>query len=286
MTIAKILVPVCGEDSDAAALRTAVAAARPFASHVALFAIQQDPALAVPLVGVPLTPDAIAAIIDGQTRHADAAATRARATMRAVCADAGIAIVRKPERAGAPTCSFRQDWGDVASGIAAEAALSDLVVLGPICWSAREAFNAAFLDVLREVRRPLLVAHAEPRPPSRIAIGWDGSAAAAHAVSGAMPFLERARRVTILTVASRGYPAAPTAELEAYLIRHGVAAEHRTIDGGSAAAGGVLLAEAARLEADMLVAGAYGHDHLREALFGGTTETLAGGRVMPVLLAH
>ena len=284
MSIAKILVPVCGADSDASALATAIAAARPFASHIALFAIHEDPALAVPLVGVPLAPETIASIIEGQTLHGNDAAARARATMRAVCGREGVRVTPTPAHDDALTCSFRQYWGNVAVGIGNAAALSDLVVLGPICWDNPQAFNEAFLDVLRDVRRPILVARGAAREPKRIVIGWDGSAAAAHAVSAAMPFLERAEAVTILTVSCRGDVCPSTAPLGEYLARHGIVFTHREVDAGDTPAGEALLAAAK--DADLLVVGAYGHDHLRETLFGGATETLAGDTGVPVLLAH
>ncbi len=284
MSIAKILVPVSGAACDSTAIATAIAAARPFGSHIQLFAIHEDPALAVPLVGVPLAPDAIASIIEGQTRHGNDAATRARATMREVCGRESVRIVPAATRDAAPTCSFRQGWGNVAVGIGNAAALSDLVVLGPICWDNDQAFNEAFLDVLRDVRRPILVARGAPREPRHIVLGWDGSMAAANAVTSARPFLERAEAVTVVTVACRGAVCASVAPLGDYLARHGVAFDHREIDAGEASAGEALLAAAQ--DADLLVAGAYGHDHLGETIFGGATETLAAGAGLPVLLAH
>ncbi len=123
-----------------------------------------------------------------------------------------------------------------------------------------------------------------PREPRRIAIGWDGSDAAAHAVTAAMPFLERAEAVTVLTIACRGAVCPSIAPLADYLTRHGVVFVHREADAGDAPPGDALL-DAAK-GADLLVAGAYGHDHLGETFFGGATETLAGRAGMPVLLAH
>lgn len=287
MSIDTILVPVSGEASDAAAIKTAIAAAGPFASHIALIAIHEDPALAVPLLGEPLAAETIGAIIEGQTEHGNAAAARARATLRDVCAPAGIAILETPARGAKVSCSFAQVWDNVAVGIGNAAALSDLVVLGPIRWDAQEAFNAAFLDVLREVRKPLLVAHPQPRPPRHVAIGWNGSAPAARAVAAAMPFLERAARTSVITVDCAGDGCADTQDLEDYLTRHGVGFGRHRAEAATAAAAGEALADAAAgLGADLLVAGAYGHDHLREALFGGATEALSARCAMPVLLAH
>ena len=284
MTIARILVPVAGAECDLTAIAVAIAAARPFASHIVLLSIHEDPALAVPLVGVPLPSDAIESIIEGQTRHGNAAALRARATMRDICGREDIRIVPAAARGETPSCSFRQCWGNVAVGIGNEAALSDLVVLGPVCWDS--TFNEAFLEVLRDVRRPILVAREAARSPRHIAIGWDGSAAAAHAVAAAMPYLERADAVSVLTVARSSEACAPVAELGDYLIRHGVIFAHREFQTAGSSSGDALLDAAHTVGADLLVAGAFGHDNLREALFGGATQTLAGRAGMPVLLAH
>lgn len=285
MTIAKILVPVSGGDGDEAAIATAVCAAQTLCAHVAVLCVHEDPARAVPLVGVPLSAETVGAIVDGQTLHAAAAAAHARQALEAVCARASIPIAAAPERFERASCSFGQCLGEIAAGIARAAALSDLVVLNPIAWRSTPQFNAAFLDVLREVRRPVLVARrAPPERFGRIVIGWDGGAAAANAVHGAMDLLARAERVTIVSIGRNGEPGAPARELTDYLARHGIASTARAADAGRGGPAAALLREAAG--ADLIVAGAYGHDHLREALFGGTTETLAGNAGIPVLLAH
>ncbi len=287
MPIAKILVPVCGHASDAAAIATAFAAAKPFGAHVALLSVHEDPALAVPLVGVPLAAETIEAIMDGQTRAANAAADRSRGTMIALCESLDVANVAAPRFGEGASCSFVQDWGDVAVTIGNRAALSDLVVLGPIGWDNHPAFNTAFLDVLRDVRRPLLVAHGKPEGAfRRIAIGWDGGASAANAVQAAMDLLCAGERATIIAIAPRGQAAAPTRGLEDYLTRQGVAFDVVRRDCARGGAAEALIGEARAQGADLLVAGAYGHDHLSEALLGGATETLAAAASMPVLLAH
>ena len=280
MSIAKILVPVCGEDCDAAAIEAAIAAARPFGSHIELFAIHEDPALAVPMVGVPMAGDTIGAIIEGQTEHGNAAAARARAAMKEICARENVRIVSTPERGGAPTCALRQGWGPVADAIGEAAALSDLVVLGPMGWNRPGAFNQAFLGVLRDVRKPLLVAHAAARTPRRIVLGWDGGLAAARALGAALPFLEKAGQATLVTV---GRPAGIAAEAAAdYLALHGVTAR---IDAAAPGPAGPALLAAAR-DADLLVMGGYGHSHLLESVVGGVTAHVLAHATLPVLLAH
>jgi nucleotide-binding universal stress UspA family protein len=48
----------------------------------------------------------------------------------------------------------------------------------------------------------------------------------------------------------------------------------------------VLLSRVADLGADMIVAGAYHHSHLRETLLGGVSRDLLDHMTVPVLMSH
>jgi nucleotide-binding universal stress UspA family protein len=50
--------------------------------------------------------------------------------------------------------------------------------------------------------------------------------------------------------------------------------------------GATLIAEAGRLEADLIVMGGYGHSRLREWLLGGVTYELLHKSFVPLLVAH
>ena len=63
--------------------------------------------------------------------------------------------------------------------------------------------------------------------------------------------------------------------------RRGVDASFRRIPGDGDPAN-ILLSHAADMSADMIVAGGYGHSHLREAILGGVTRTLLGSMTVPV----
>jgi nucleotide-binding universal stress UspA family protein len=58
----------------------------------------------------------------------------------------------------------------------------------------------------------------------------------------------------------------------------GAVAAERTAD--------LIMAAARSLEADYIVAGAYGHSRFREAVFGGVTRDLLKKSEVPLLLAH
>ena len=287
VAIAKILVPATGTPRDDVAIAAAVQAAKLFNSHVLVQFVHPDPAEAIPLVGVPLSGEAMQAIIDGQTKFAQAAASRARESMTAVCQREGVEIIKAPECRPAATCSFRQIWGNADRLICDAAKLSDLVVFGPVRWRDSPEINEAFLDVLRSVRRPVLVAnHAPSGRLRKIAIGWDGSAFAAHAICNAIPFLQHVEQILVIVVHRRGAASVPTQELTDYLARNGLSFVLRVVDAGDTAPAEALMAEAMTAGADMLIAGGYGHDHLWETFFGGVTEKLLARAEIPVLFAH
>jgi len=287
VAIAKILVPATGTPRDDVAIAAAVQAAKLFNAHVLVQFVHPDPAEAIPLVGVPISGEAMQSIIEGQTKFAQAGARRALDAMREVCQREGVEILTSAERRPGATCSFRQIWGDAGRTICEAAKLSDLVVFGPVRWRESPEINGAFLNILRTVRRPVLVANHAPRGPFRkIAIGWDGSAFAAHAICDAIPFLQAVEKTVVIVVRRRGAKLVDTQEVADYLSRNSVSHEVRVVDSADTACAETLMAEAKAAGADLLVAGGYGHDHLWETFFGGVTEKLLAHAEIPVLFAH
>jgi nucleotide-binding universal stress UspA family protein len=71
-----------------------------------------------------------------------------------------------------------------------------------------------------------------------------------------------------------------------YLRRHGVTAEQRTIHAKHDDVGQVLLDEAMKFRADMLVMGAYGRSRFSEWMLGGATRHVLTWADIPVLMRH
>jgi len=119
-------------------------------------------------------------------------------------------------------------------------------------------------------------------------IAWDESPECWHAVSAAIPFLQLAKAVRVVSVdrdASRRK--ASQAEVLAYLRCHGIGATAQVVAPHLRSVGDTLLAAAAEHDADLLVMGAYSHSRLREMLLGGATRhILKNASARPVLLAH
>ena len=123
---------------------------------------------------------------------------------------------------------------------------------------------------------------------ARVLIAWKSSREAARAVHDAMPFLTRAGKVTAFTFGPEldGLGEEPASLID-HLGRHGVAVEpSRWPDSGELSPVGALFASLEAQEADLVVAGAYGHARWVEGLFGGATHDLVRQPSLPVLLSH
>ena len=140
--------------------------------------------------------------------------------------------------------------------------------------------------------RPTLVLPQNPRSRpfelGTVAVAWDFSRAAARAVSDAMPLLEKAKKVRIVTVLNekRLDEKHSAEELAKNLSRHGIDVVLDRVDARGRPAGGVLEAYVASHELDLLVMGAYGHSRLREFILGGATNSLLSKPPLPILFSH
>ena len=288
MSFVKILAPLTGGTRDTIVLASAFAAAKPFRAHVAALFVRPDASEAVPFFGDGVSATVVQEIADATKVAADAAIKNARATLATVANDAGAALVEAAQPGGAVTASFREVIGSFADQVTLAARLSDLVVFGPLKEGDRPGLTEAFEATLLETGRPVLLsAQAAPETFCRkIALAWNESVASAHAVSAALPFLKCAESVEILCVRRGQDEPIDSAELKAYLLLHGVAVAERQIDAGTRVVGDVLLEEAVKCGAGMLVAGGYGHGRLRELFFQGVTRHVVSHSHLPLFLVH
>ena len=77
-----------------------------------------------------------------------------------------------------------------------------------------------------------------------------------------------------------------TADVVAWLTRHGVKAEAEARAHDDRSAGRRLLDCAAEMKAGAIVSGAWGHARMRQWIFGGVTQTLITESPVALLLAH
>jgi nucleotide-binding universal stress UspA family protein len=288
MAIVKILAPLTGGPRDAVVLASAFAVAKPFHAHVAALFVRPDATEAVPFFGDGVSAQVVQEIAEAAKAAADAAIKVARASLEAAAKNAGAEIIAAPTPSGTLTASFREVLGNFADQVTLAARLSDIVVFGPLKEGDRPGLTEAFEATLLETGRPVLLS-ANPAQPTfckKIALAWNESVASAHAVTAALPFLKCAESVEILSVSRSKDEPIDSSELKTYLQLQGVTASERTVDAGTRVVGDVLLEEAIKSGAGLLVAGGYGHSRLREMFFSGVTRHVVSHAGMPLLLVH
>ncbi|MGB8422084.1 universal stress protein [Paraburkholderia sp.] len=149
-------------------------------------------------------------------------------------------------------------------------------------------------DLLMATGRPVLMipyVGAFPSLGSEVMVAWDGSREATRAVHDALPFMQRAKNTTVVTVNGRkdepGDSRAAGADIAAVIARHGVKVEVINIDEvGGASIGDALLCHASDLGADLIMMGAYGHARWQERVMGGATREILKSMTLPVLMSH
>ncbi|MDG1859688.1 MAG: universal stress protein [Emcibacteraceae bacterium] len=120
---------------------------------------------------------------------------------------------------------------------------------------------------------------------NNILVAWDGGRQCAKAVHDALPLLIKADKVTVLTITEDEKRQVPEADICVKLARHGVNAEALTVNDSIKVADRILRT-AEEINADLIVAGAWGHVRLREIIFGGVTKQLLSNQKRSIYLSH
>jgi nucleotide-binding universal stress UspA family protein len=124
----------------------------------------------------------------------------------------------------------------------------------------------------------------------RVVVAWDASREAARAARDALPLLQQAEAVKVVSINPRpsdfGHGDVPGADIALYLARHGVKVDVQRIETRDLDVGNALLSHVASETADLLVMGGYGHSRLREIMLGGAPRTVLHDMTVPVLMSH
>jgi nucleotide-binding universal stress UspA family protein len=146
-------------------------------------------------------------------------------------------------------------------------------------------------ELVMKLGRPMMIV-----PPevdrlrlASVVVGWKDTREARRAVVDALPLLRKAREVTVVEIITNDddRPAASrrVADVAAWLGRHQVDASHRVPNHHGDSVEEVIR-HASDLEADIVVAGAYGHTRMREWIFGGVTRDLITKSDRCAVLSH
>lgn len=142
--------------------------------------------------------------------------------------------------------------------------------------------------ILFESGRPTLIAppKAVPELGRNVLIAWNSSTETARTIAFAMPVLEKAERVTVLSVEGGMVPGPSGEELARNLASNGVPVTVLNVKPGRQTTGEAILANATALGCDLLIKGAYTQSRLRQWIFGGATSHLLASAELPIFMAH
>jgi nucleotide-binding universal stress UspA family protein len=119
-------------------------------------------------------------------------------------------------------------------------------------------------------------------------VAWDFSRSSTRAVADALPILQRAKRVFVVTVINE--KAIDTERsgigLAKHLARHGIVVVLDSTDAAGRGIGDVLESYIESRNGDLLVMGAYGHSRIREFILGGATRSMLERPPVPLFLSH
>src|SRR6476646_615684 len=139
----------------------------------------------------------------------------------------------------------------------------------PSCRCRNRTINGTPNIIFGSGRATLVLPESPPSQPFELntaVVAWDFSRSAARAVADAIPILEKAKRVRVVTVTNEKVidTKHSSEELAKNLARHGIDVILDRVDAAGRSIGDVLTREVASHNADLLVMGAYGHSRFRE----------------------
>lgn len=286
MSYRTILMPIVGDETDAYLVRPVLDLAKAFGSHVNALYVKPDPADVIAQIDRELPSRVIEDLIDAAREAAKVDIASAHAVLGSAAKAVDLPVLQTPRAVGGVSLQVRE--GVLSDVVTEEALLCELAAFQHPAQSHNAHMRSALESVLLVSRRPLLLVPHQVRTivGAKAAIGWDGSIAAAHAVSAAIPLLKRAASVEILTVTPSGLDIDLMDRLRNFLRLHGLNVTEHAINPGSQQTGSALLDAAQRTSASLLVAGGYGHSKFREFVFGGVTRHMLADVSIPILMAH
>lgn len=181
----------------------------------------------------------------------------------------------------------------IFSKAAVYARYADVVLFGP-------ADNYDYPPIRRETvesilfasGRPVLILPngSRPRAIDHLAIGWNATREATHALRDATAFAAPGAKIDVLVLnakpTAKGHGSEPGADIARHLARHGFEANVMPVRAGEESDAEALVRAAREGGAAMLAMGSYGHSRLREMILGGVTRDLLGGAPLPLLFSH
>jgi nucleotide-binding universal stress UspA family protein len=264
------MAPLSGSQADAAILTAASQLAATFSAELTAVYVPADVADLMPWMGEGFMGGVQIAAVES-LKEAAAEGRRAADAAFAACAYAHKTFISLES--------------PVWSALSMQGRLSDVVVFDGEAARGRGPLAQAFQQIVAAEQRPVVVARTPLDSLGVAAVAWDGGKEASRAVRTALPLLQKASKVVILSSPAASPRDFDPKALQTFLAARGVPAEIELIEAGGEV-GGRLLKAARALGATLFVAGAYGHPRLQEFIFGGATRAFLAADGPSLFLSH
>lgn len=298
MTIARIICYLSGASgnneaglaADRAAATTAITLATAFEASLRFRHVALDPMRAVPLMGEGMTGVMAARLTEDLEASSKESHDAAFELYQEIVAKGSLPSLAEGETAPVGRFTVGLDFavGVEEEIMAEQARLADLTVIGQPDRDKGES-SLVLESTIFDSGRPVLLPPEGGMAllPKRMAVAWNGSAAASRAVGLAMPILRRAEEVIVISgEGSDARAAAQPSALAGLLTAHGIKATTWRYQPDDWPVARSLIQETRKAGAGLLVMGAYGHSRMREMLLGGATREAIKAQDLAVLLVH
>ena len=266
-----ILVPTRDDGAMSSALETALILARRCDSYIEGFALRWE----------------IAEFTEADHREIARIEVQARATFESFMRKHGVP--RSTTTTDRPSFGWLDNAPEGDAFVGNYGRVFDVIVMSRSDKNTTRLHNQAINSGLFESGRPILLAPPAPLDQigNNVLIAWNRSTEQARATALAMPLLQKADRVTVLTIIGGTEVSGPSAEqITQYLRRSKIDAELKKAELDGRSTGETILATAQSLGCDLLIKGAYTQSRLRQMIFGGATQHVLENAMIPVLLAN
>jgi nucleotide-binding universal stress UspA family protein len=288
MLIRRLLLPLTGTHAGEAALESALIVARIWNAHLTALHVRVDSRDVAPLAGEGLSGAMIEEMMSATEKESAERANAVHAMFDRFVAEHDVVLGEPRPGATTATASFATVMGREDDLVAQLARLADLTVVphpeGGEDVSSSDALHAVLFDS----GRPVLIAPrvAPPTIGRRVCVAWNGTAESAAAVWAAIPWMQQAEAVRVLSAEEYQRRGPAVQDLAAYLALHDINAELVTFRPLDREVGAGMLAAAREFGADLLAMGAYSHSRLRQLILGGVTRHVLEHADLPIMMCR
>lgn len=276
----KLLVPLIGQydpedpaSLERPAIRAALEIARRLTAHVDAVTLLDPPAKRRSGWPFWLPGGGTAELCELIDKASEARRTHAAATFEAALNKTPEPPIRVKTAAPGYSVRYSEVIGEISEVVGPLGRVADLSVLSSPDTNWTEPYTPLVHACLTQTGRPVLIV---PKSFSsigkKIAIAWDGSEAAARALSVSMPLLDLAESIIVVTAQERNKPNTDPEAVIEYLAWHGLSARAQILPARAMRPENRILDVTCELGSDLLLIGNRIHSRMHQAVFGSMTE--------------